>query len=86
MTPTFGKAKADRVGVKRPIVAGRVTKALVGPCKIKVEDLHGEAGGDLEDVEGPGVGDVEGGGVDKDRNVAPVVRPDAGLVSVDNQA
>ena len=48
--------------------------------------MHGEPGGDLEDVEGSGVGDVEGGGVDKDRNIAPIVSPDACFISVNDQA
>ena len=71
--------------VKGAVIGGGVPDGGVEAGQVPAEHLHREAGGDLEHAEGPRVGHVQGGRVDKDRHLGPVVNPDSRLIATDYQ-
>jgi len=73
--PALGEAQTDSVRVERSVLKQRISYPGVVLCHRPGEYLEGVAGGDLEHAEGPRVGEVEGGRVDEDRHLRPVVSP-----------
>ena len=74
-TPALGEAQTDGVRVEGSVLEQRVANPCVVLCHGPGEYLERVAGRDLEHAEGPRVGEVEGGGVDEDRHLRPVVSP-----------
>ena len=74
-TPALGEAQTDGVRVEGSVLEQRVADPGVVLCHGPGEYLERVAGRDLEHAEGPRVGEVEGGGVDEDRHLRPVVSP-----------
>ena len=83
--PAFGEAQPHGVRVKRAVICGGVTEAAVEAGQAPAEHLHREAGRDLKHGEGPRVGDVQGGGVDEDRDLTPVMNPHSSVIPTDDQ-
>ena len=81
LAPPLGEADPHCVRVERTVLQGGIPQPGVQARHLPAEYLQGVAGGDLENTEGPGVGNVQGGGVDKDRNLRPVVGPDTSIIS-----
>ena len=73
--PALGEAQTDGVRVEGSVLKQRISYPGVVLCHRPGEYLEGVARGDLEHAEGPRVGQVEGGRVDEDGHLRPVVSP-----------
>ena len=58
LAPSLGKTQPHGVGIKGPVVAAWITHPLVNGGQFKIENLHGESGRDLEDIESPRVRNI----------------------------
>ena len=86
LTPALGKTQPHGVGIVGPLVGCRVTSSLVDSGELEVEYLHGVSWRYLKHTECSGVWNIQGGGVDKERNLCPVVKPHPGLVATEQNS
>lgn len=84
--PALGETQSQRVRVKGSVIGGGVPDGGVEAGQVPAEHLHAEAGRDLEHAEGARVGHVQGGRVDEEGHLGPVVNPDPRLIATQDQA
>ena len=83
--PSLGKAETDCVRVEGSVVQQGISYPGVMLCHGPREYLECVTRRNLEHAECPRVGQVEGGRVDKERHLGPVVDPDPGVIATDDQ-
>ena len=83
--PSLGKAETDGVRVEGSVVQQGISYPGVMLCHGPREYLECVTRRNLEHAECPRVGQVEGGRVDKDRHLRPVVGPHTIIVAAQYQ-